>query len=46
MKQLAIGDVAPNWTLTGNDDKQYKLSDYKGKQPVIVSWYPAALTGG
>ena len=46
LKELSVGDVAPNWTLTGSDDKQYSLSDYKGKQAVVVSWYPAALTGG
>ena len=41
-----VGDEAPDWTLTGSDDKQYKLSDFKGKQAVVVAWYPVALTGG
>lgn len=45
-KQLTVGDSAPDWTLIGSDGKEYKLSDYKGKQAVVVAWYPVALTGG
>ena len=45
-KELSVGDEAPDWTLTGTDDKEYKLSDFKGKKGVVVVWYPAALTGG
>ena len=41
-----VGDQAPDWTLVGSDGKTYKLSSYKGKQGVVVAWYPAALTGG
>ena len=43
---LKVGDVAPDWELPGSDGKTYKLSSFKGKQAVIVSWYPMALTGG
>ena len=45
-KELKVGDVAPDWELKGSDGKTYKLSDYKGKQAVVVAWYPKALTGG
>jgi peroxiredoxin len=41
-----VGDQAPDWELMGSDGKKYKLSSYKGKQAVVVAWYPAALTGG
>lgn len=41
-----VGDQAPDWELVGSDGKKYKLSNYRGKQGVIVAWYPMALTGG
>ena len=40
------GDVAPNFELQGSDGKTYKLSDFKGKQAVVVAWFPKAFTGG
>ncbi len=43
---LQVGDQAPDFTLKGTDGKTYKLSDFKGKQAVVVAWYPKALTGG
>ena len=43
---LKAGDPAPNFELTGNDGKQYKLSDFKNKQAVVIAWYPKAFTGG
>ena len=43
---LKVGDSAPDWKLQGSDGKVYKLSDFKGKQGVVVAWYPMALTGG
>jgi thioredoxin-dependent peroxiredoxin len=43
---LKVGDKAPDFTLKGSDGKTYKLSDFKGKQAVVLAWYPKALTGG
>ena len=43
---LKEGDDAPNWELKGTDGKTYKLSQFKGKQAVVVAWYPKAKTGG
>jgi thioredoxin-dependent peroxiredoxin len=43
---LKVGDAAPDFNLQGSDGKTYKLSDFKGKQAVVVAWYPKALTGG
>jgi thioredoxin-dependent peroxiredoxin len=45
-KELKVGDVAPEFKLTGSDGKTYKLSQFKGKQAVVVAWYPKAFTGG
>jgi peroxiredoxin Q/BCP len=43
---LKVGDKAPDFALKGTDGKIHKLSDYRGKQAVVVAWYPKALTGG
>jgi thioredoxin-dependent peroxiredoxin len=43
---LAVGDDAPNFTLKGTDGKTHKLSDYKGKQAVVLAWFPKAFTAG
>ena len=40
------GDDAPSFELPGSDGKTYKLADYKGKQAVVIAWYPKAFTGG
>lgn len=31
-----LGKLAPDFSLTGLDGKPYRLSDYRGKQPVIL----------
>ena len=36
---VAVGQKAPDFTLRGNDDKEYKLSDLKG-QTVVLAFYP------
>ena len=33
------GDRAPEFTLKGHDDKEYKLSDFRG-QKVVLAFYP------
>ena len=43
---LKIGDPAPPFELPGSDGKTYKLSDFKGKQLVVLAWFPKAFTGG
>jgi thioredoxin-dependent peroxiredoxin len=43
---LKAGDDAPNFELKGSDGKTYKLSDFKGKKPVVIAWFPKAFTGG
>lgn len=44
--QLKVGDDAPAFELKGSDGKTYKLSDFRGKKPVVIAWYPKAFTGG
>jgi hypothetical protein len=43
---LAAGDDAPDFDLLGSDGKTYTLSAFKGKQAVVVAWFPTAFTGG
>ena len=43
---LKVGDEAPAFELKGSDGKTYKLADFKGKQAVVVAWYPKSFTGG
>lgn len=44
--ELKAGDMAPDFSLPGSDGKTYKLSDFKGKQAVVIAWFPKAFTGG
>ena len=44
--ELKVGDPAPDFTMEGSDGKTYKLSDFKGKKPVVIAWFPKAFTGG
>ena len=44
-----VGDTAPDFTLKyfdGNNLKDVKLSDYRGKRNVVLAFYIFAFTGG
>jgi peroxiredoxin Q/BCP len=43
---LKLGDLAPAFALPGSDGKTHSLSDYQGKQAVVLAWFPKAFTGG
>ncbi|MBC8045032.1 MAG: thioredoxin-dependent thiol peroxidase [Rhizobacter sp.] len=43
---LKAGDAAPNFTLQSDDGRAVSLSDYKGKQPVVLYFYPQDETPG
>ncbi|MEZ5555534.1 peroxiredoxin [Haliea sp.] len=45
-EELQVGDSAPAFSLMGSDGKQYSLADFKGKQAVVLAWYPRAFTSG
>lgn len=41
-----VGDMAPDFTLPSNDGHTYTLSNYRGKQAVVLAWFPKAYTHG
>ena len=43
---VKVGDMAPDFSLQGTDGKTHKLSDYRGKQAVVIAWFPRAFTQG
>src|SRR6186997_3144629 len=44
--ELKVGDAAPDFALQASDGNTYKLADFKGKQAVVVAWFPKAFTQG
>jgi thioredoxin-dependent peroxiredoxin len=44
--ELRAGDLAPDFTLPGTDGRVYKLSDFRGRQAVVIAWFPRAFTPG
>lgn len=44
--ELQVGDVAPDFSLEASDGQTYRLADYRGKQAVVLAWFPRAFTSG
>lgn len=44
--ELKVGDPAPDFTLQASDGKTYTLADFRGKQAVVLAWFPKAYTRG
>ena len=44
--ELNVGDPAPDFALPGSDGETYRLADFRGKQAVVLAWFPKAFTGG
>ncbi|PKL82341.1 MAG: peroxiredoxin [Ignavibacteriae bacterium HGW-Ignavibacteriae-3] len=42
---LKIGDVAPNFTLKNTNNESVTLSDFKGKNNVVLLFFPAVGSG-
>jgi len=43
---LSLGSAAPGFTLQDSDGNSFSLSEYKGKNPVVIYFYPKAGTPG
>jgi peroxiredoxin len=37
---IDVGTIAPEFTLKTQDEKEWKLSEQKGKKNVVLLWYP------
>jgi peroxiredoxin len=37
---VTVGALAPEFTLKDQDQKEVKLSDFRGKKPVVLVFYP------
>ncbi len=46
LADLKTGDPAPDFKLSASDGKTYTLSQFKGKKPVVIAFFPKAFTGG
>ena len=42
---LSVGDQAPEFSLPGSDGKQHSLASYRGRQAVVLAWFPAFTEG-
>jgi peroxiredoxin Q/BCP len=43
---LEVGEQAPDFSLPASDGKTYTLAQFRGKQPVVIAFFPKAFTGG
>ena len=43
---LKVGDAAPDFTLSDTAGKRVTLSEFRGKQNVVLAFYVFAFTGG
>ena len=43
---MKMGQKAPDFTVRDDSGKTVKLSDFKGKNTVVLAFFPAAFTGG
>jgi cytochrome oxidase Cu insertion factor (SCO1/SenC/PrrC family) len=44
--KIKVGDMAPDFTLKDQNRHDVKLSDFRGKNNVVVAFFVFAFTGG
>ena len=44
--QLKVGEMAPDFTLPSTAGGTVHLGDFRGKNVVVLAFFPAAFTGG
>jgi peroxiredoxin Q/BCP len=45
LSEVKVGDLAPDFSLPNQDGQMVRLSDYVGKSPVILFFYPKDFSG-
>ena len=43
---LKVGEMAPEFSAPGSDGKTHTLAQSRGKQAVVLAWFPKAFTAG
>ena len=43
---LKVGDMAPDFTLPSTTGEKVTLSSFRGKNVVVLAFFPAAFTAG
>lgn len=46
MPYLRVGSVAPDFSMADQSGKMVRLSDFRGRQPLVLMFYPADQTPG
>jgi peroxiredoxin Q/BCP len=42
----AVGEKAPEFALIGSDGRAHGLAAHRGRQPVVLAFFPKAFTAG
>jgi peroxiredoxin Q/BCP len=43
---LRAGDRAPEFVAQASDGTTYRLTDFLGRRPIVIAWFPKAFTSG
>jgi len=43
---LRVGDRAPEFVAQASDGATYRLTDFLGRKPIVIAWFPKAFTSG
>ena len=44
--EAIVGSAAPHFELQGSDGNTYTLSQFRGKESVVIAFFPKVFTGG
>lgn len=45
-ENIFVGEMAPDFSLKDSENNTYTLSDFRGRSPVVIYFYPKAGTSG